>query len=315
MNVSQENETVQRNVFICSAGHSGSTLLDMMLGSHSASESLGELINLPMDMAMNRECACRSTMHTCDLWPEVVRRMGVDPIRNPYALNLGYASAKVGDRKRTSLLYRILTRPKIAMRYYQLRFGLPILGALTPGFTDGISNTLAVYDHVRTLTGKNVIVDSSKHYVRAAALYLAEPEKTRIVVLVRDGRGVFYSGLKHGFGRNLALRAWRNHYRRAFALLNVHVPESHRMMVHYEDMVTDTERTISKLCDFLDIKFEPSMLNFRAVVHHNVNGNDMKFTSTSELRLDEAWKTKLETGDRKYFEQRAGQLNRRLGYV
>jgi hypothetical protein len=34
---------MQCNVFICSAGHSGSTLLDMMLGSHFASESVGEL--------------------------------------------------------------------------------------------------------------------------------------------------------------------------------------------------------------------------------------------------------------------------------
>lgn len=254
-------------------------------------------------------------MRECSLWPEVMRRMGVDPVGDPYALNLGYAIATVGDTKRTSMLHRMRTRPKIAMRYYQLRFGLPFLGALTPGFNQGINNTLAVYDHVRTLTGKSVIVDSSKHYVRAASLYLAQPAKTRVVVLVRDGRGVFYSGLKRGFGRDFSLRAWHNQYKRAFDLLDIHVPESHRMLVHYEDMVTDTERTISKLCDFLGIEFEPSMLNFRAVVHHNVNGNDMKFTSTSELRLDEAWKTKLEPADRDYFEQRAGQLNRRLGYV
>jgi len=315
MRVSQENKTTQRNVFICSAGHSGSTLLDMMIGSHSDAESVGELIHLPMDMALNRECACGSAMRECNLWPEVMHRMGVDSIGNPYALNLGYAIAMVGDTKRTSMLHKILTRPKIALRYLQLRFSLPFLGSLTPGFTQGISNTLAVYDHVRTVTGKSVIVDSTKHYIRAASLYLAQPEKTRIVILVRDGRGVFYSGLKRGFGRSFSLRAWHNQYKRAFELLDIHVPESHRMLLHYEDMVTDTERTISELCDFLGIEFEPSMLNFRAVVHHNVNGNDMKFTSTSELCLDEAWKTKLEPADRDYFEQRAGQLNRRLGYV
>jgi Sulfotransferase family len=315
MKVSQENKTTQRNVFICSAGHSGSTLLDMMIGSHSDAESVGELIHLPMDMALNRECACGSAMRECSLWPEVMLRMGVDPIGNPYALNLGYAIAMAGDTKRTSMLHRILTRPKIALRYLQLRFGLPFLGALTPGFTQGISNTLAVYDHVRILTGKNVIVDSTKHYIRAASLYLAQPEKTRVVVLVRDGRGVFYSGLKRGFGRSFSLRAWHSQYKRAFELLDIHVPESHRMLIHYEDMVMNPERTISGLCNFLDVRFEPSMLDFRAVVHHNVNGNDMKFTSTSELRLDEAWKKKLKPGDLEYFERRAGGLNRRLGYV
>lgn len=313
--MSLENKTGQRNVFICSAGHSGSTLLDMMLGSHTTAESLGELINLPMDMALNRGCACGSAMRDCSLWPEVMRRMGVDPVGDPYALSLGYTLAKVGDAKRTSWLHKMHTRPKIAMKYYQLRYDLPFIDALTSGFSLGINNTLAVYDQVRALTGKRVIVDSSKHYVRAVSLYLARPETTRVVVLVRDGRGVFYSGLKRGFGRDFSLRAWNNHYKRALELLEKQVPQSHRTLVHYEDMVTNTEGMLSELCDFLGMDFEPSMLDFRAVTHHNVNGNDMKFTSTSELRLDDTWKTKLEPADRDYFEARAGALNQRLGYA
>lgn len=313
--MSLENKARQRNVFVCSAGHSGSTLLDMLLGSHSTAESLGELINLPMDMALNRGCACGNPMRDCGLWPEVMHRMGVDPVVDPYALVLGYTLAKVGDVKRTSLLHRVLTRPKIAMKYYQLRYGLPFLNPLTSGFDLGIRNTLAVYDQVRALTGKTVIVDSSKHYVRAVSLYLNQPQQTRIVLLVRDGRGVFYSGLKRGFGRDFSLRAWHNHYKRAIELLDRHVPETHRILVHYEDMVTNTAQTVSKLCDFLGMAYEPSMLDFRAVTHHNVNGNDMKFTSTSELRLDEVWKSRLEPADRDYFERRAGLLNRRLGYA
>lgn len=313
--MSFENQSGLRNVYICSAGHSGSTLLDMMLGSHSTAESLGELIHLPMDMALNRSCACGSAMRDCSLWPQVMRRTGVDPLTDPYGLNLGYALAKVGDARSTSMLHKLRTRPKIALKYYQLRFGLPLLGALTPGFTQGVRNTLAVYDHVRASTGKRVVVDSSKHYVRATALYLAQPDITRVVVLVRDGRGVFYSNLKRGFGRDFSLRAWHSHYKRALELLDKRVPESHRILVHYEDMVADTRGTLTRLCDFLGMAFEPGMLDFRAVVHHNVNGNDMKFTSSSELRLDETWKIKLEAADREYFEMRAGVLNQRLGYA
>ncbi len=303
-----------RNVFICSAGHSGSTLLDMMLGSHSAAESLGEIVHLPMDMATNRACACGSPMQSCILWPQVMHHMGVDPQADPYALNLGYALAKVGDARSTSRLHKLLTRPRIALRYYQMRYALP-MGGLTPGFDAGISNTLAVYDSVRAQTGKWVVVDSSKHYVRAAALYLARPDITRVVVLVRDGRGVFYSNLKRGFGRDFSLRAWYSHYRRALALLEKRVPSEHRLLVHYEDMVTDTRQTLTRLCEFLGLDFEPAMLDFRAGVHHNVNGNDMKFTSSSELRLDETWKARLEPADRAYFDRHAGALNQRLGYV
>lgn len=313
--MSFENQSGLRNVYICSAGHSGSTLLDMMLGSHSTAESLGELIHLPMDMALNRGCACGRAMQDCSLWPQVMRNIGVDPLVDPYALNLGYALAKVGDARSTSTLHKLLTRPKIALKYYQLRYDLPLLGALTPGFTQGIRNTLAVYEQVRVLTGKRVVVDSTKHYVRAVALYLVQPDITRVVVLVRDGRGVFYSNLKRGFGRDFSLRAWYSHYKRALELLDRQVPESHCTLVHYEDMVTDTRGTLAKMCNFLGMEFEPGMLDFRVGVHHNVNGNDMKFSSSSALRLDETWKTKLEPADREYFERHAGSLNRRLGYA
>ncbi len=57
------------------------------------------------------------------------------------------------------------------------------------------------------------------------------------------------------------------------------------------------------------------MLDFRSTVHHNVNGNDMKFSSTTELRLDVAWKSQLKAEDLAYFERHAGELNRKLGYV
>lgn len=305
----------RRNAFICAAGHSGSTLLDMLLGSHSRAESIGEVINLPMDLALDSPCACGRPIQQCDLWPEVVRGLGVDPRLDPYALNLGYTMPTVGDPALTSPRHRWLTRPRIALAWLQLRHGWPTLGLLTPTFSAGIATTLALYDRVRERTGKQVIVDSSKHYVRAAALYAAQPERTRIVMLVRDGRGVFYSGLRHGFGRRRSVSAWRNHHARTFDLLERRVPPEHRLAIRYEDLVTDPAGALGRLCGFLDLEYEPAMLDFRAVTHHNVNGNAMKMTSTSALRLDEAWRTRLGSEDLAYFERLAGDLNRRLGYV
>lgn len=112
---------MKRDVFICSAGHSGSTLLDMMLGSHPRCESIGELVHLPMDMATNRTCTCGTPMRDCSLWPEVMRRMGVDPVADPYALNLGYVIAKVGDKRRTSSPHGMQTRLKNTLKYAELQ--------------------------------------------------------------------------------------------------------------------------------------------------------------------------------------------------
>jgi hypothetical protein len=228
------------HVYICSAGHSGSTLLDMMLGSHSRAESVGELIHLPMDTAMNKNCTCGESMRNCPLWSKVLLRMGVAPEDDPYKLDLGYVNAKVGDSKRSSWIHVLTTRFKSALTYFGMRYGIPSMEFLTPGFWSGIRNTQRIYETIREITGKDVIVDSSKHYLRAAALYRLWPESTRIIVLVRDGRGVFYSSLKRGFGRHYSLTAWHNHYRRAIALFDRYVPESHRLVVHYEDLVTNS---------------------------------------------------------------------------
>ena len=48
--------------------------------------------------------------------------------------------------------------------------------------------------------------------------------------------------------------------------------------------------------------------------HHNVNGNDMKFSDLKNLKLDIGWKTQITKGDLAYFERRAGRLNRQFGY-
>lgn len=303
------------NAFITSAGHSGSTLLDMMLGSHPCCESIGELVHLPMDMAMNKQCGCGHPMQKCGLWPVVMNRMGVDPRKDPYILNLGYALPMVGDKKRTSLLYRLTTRSKNAIKYAELRLGIDWIKKLTPGFAIGIDNTLSIYDHVRDVTGKDVVVDSSKHYLRAVELYRRRPESTRIIVLVRDGRGVFYSFLKRQYGRRFSMNAWREHYRRLYILLNKYVDPQHRIVLHYEDLVEDTQRTLDSLCKFIGLEYIDIMIGFRSLVHHNINGNDMKFLTSSELHMDVKWKKKLSISDLEYFERHAGKINRYFGYV
>lgn len=306
------------HVYICSAGHSGSTLLDMMLGAHPSCESLGELSLLPMDIAMAHRCGCGLEYHKCDLWSpilsEVSREKGVDVFSDPYVMNLGYMQGMDVDRRKINALYKLKWYPIVAMKYGQQRFDLKFLSPLVSEYDAGTHNTLHLYDHILRHTSKSITVDSTKRYFKAVALYQARPENTRLVVLVRDGRGVFYSGVKRGFSKSYSLKAWFNYYNRALPLFRKCVAPEHIHTVKYEKLVQDPKRVLEEICQFLKIDFDEHMLDFRSVVHHNVNGNDMKFTSTSELRLDEAWKSKLLPSDRNYFEQRAGELNRHLGY-
>jgi hypothetical protein len=53
--------------------------------------------------------------------------------------------------------------------------------------------------------------------------------------------------------------------------------------------------------------------DFRSVEHH-VLGNGMRLDPTSEIRLDQRWKSVLSPADLPVFDSVAGKLNRRYGY-
>ena len=61
-------------VYIMGRGHSGSTILDIILGSSAAVESLGELVSGLGRCAAGEQCSCGSPMRECVFWCEVRRR-------------------------------------------------------------------------------------------------------------------------------------------------------------------------------------------------------------------------------------------------
>jgi hypothetical protein len=70
-------------IYIVGVGHSGSTLLDLLLGSHSKAFSVGELIALSSterkmrrQRVLERPCDCGAPMKiSCPIWSEVERRL------------------------------------------------------------------------------------------------------------------------------------------------------------------------------------------------------------------------------------------------
>jgi hypothetical protein len=57
-------------ILIASAGHSGSTLLDLLIGNHPLVASAGEMNRLTLH-APDRVCACGATVTNCSYWSQV----------------------------------------------------------------------------------------------------------------------------------------------------------------------------------------------------------------------------------------------------
>jgi len=309
-----------RYTYICSAGHSGSTLLDLLLGSHSQVESLGEIIHLSKNISLNTACACGVPIRSCYLWKRVAemlnRQLGIDVFEQPYALHMGFPDPQnVKDRIHTTLGYRMKRKWLRGLHYLDLKYDFHLPAPLLSSIHKGIENTFLVYEAVRKVSEKQMIVDSSKSYPEGIAIYKKNPGSTRIIQLSRDGRAVFYSYLKRNFPRSKSLRGWRNHYARALPLLTKHVQRNHLYHMKYEELAGNPRRELERLCDFLDLGFEEDMLKFADRIHHITNGNNMRFRKSSEIRADEAWKRQLSEADHALFSRKAGDLNRRLGYA
>ncbi len=308
-----------RYIYICSAGHSGSTLLDLLIGSHPRITSLGEISQLSKNVALNTLCSCGAPVRVCPLWSDVLREVGlaigVDPMIDPYGLHLGYPLASsVIDEARQTRRYLAVRRLVLGLYFARLKLNLPMLEYLIPGMSIGVRNNIRIYEAVCRHAGSDAVVDSSKSYLKAVALYRQHPERVRIIFLTRDGRAVLWSNLRRGTSRAAAIRDWRHQYTRAVPLLRRWVRPEHMMHVGYEALASETRGTLDSICRFVELPFDETMLNFRAKVHHVANGNRMRMSTSADIQSDVAWRTHLSKDDLDYFEREAGRLNRSLGY-
>lgn len=261
--------------FILGDGYSGSTLLDLILGSHSRMVGLGEIDAEAFDafIGQNQLCTCLFRARECHFWAKVLLRLR--------EIN-GREAVKLGG---------------------------------TNGNADGVmQKTVDLYRAVQHVSGAESLVDSSKLFERARALAESGLVEPRVIHLVRDGRGVAYSHLKRGESFEQAVFHWLKKNAEVQDWLRADKAPEH-ILVRYEELCARPTETARRVCEFLGGEWEPQMMRFGQRVHHNVRGNTMRFLiKDSAVKLDEAWKEKLRAEDINLFEELAGAAAQQLGY-
>jgi hypothetical protein len=184
-----------------------------------------------------------------------------------------------------------------------------------------------LFDLYAELAGKHIAGEKTPKYVRyLPTLHLLWPD-ARFVHLVRDGRDVALSILEWNKAERNAGRfptwdadpltttafywEWNVRLgREAGALLG---PERYYEL-RYEALVLDPESECRKLCDFVDVAYDPSMLRFhegRARTQPTLSAKKAWKPITPGLR---SWREQMPPGDVVRFEAAAGPLLDELGY-
>ena len=301
-----------RVIYIMGTGRSGSTVLDTVLGNHSQIESVGELTNLPKSAWINGEyCACGERGNECPFWEKVklnwMQRCGVKDIS-------GYVTLQ-------SKFERFRSWPRLFRERINLSAEFQVYSV----------QTQALFEAIQAVSGKSIIVDSSKSPVRAFALSQMSGIDLVLIHLVRDGRGVAYSlsreikkDLAKGVQNYLAPKPiWRTAL--FWIITNLQsewmrrqVGVGHYVLVRYEDFVQKPREillrigvlarvNLSSLADTLDA-------GEAMVVRHTIAGNRVRMKSKIRIRLDETWKTKFTLKQSKLFWNIAGWLMQRYSY-
>ena len=308
-----------RVIYVMGAGRSGSTALEAMLGDHEDAVAVGELANIFLYWNDLIHCSCGLRGPECGVWKDIERR---------FCELTGLSS--------------FLEHNRLMQRFegFDPRRGLGLPQWLRMSLAEKAPDrdaelwkqrNVAIYQAVADVTGKRVIIDSSKSPLRARALCLTSELDVRLVHLTRDVRGVAWSRLKAyrkapklGFGKDHPpTPVWRSvAYWGVMNMLGSMVrrsyPDCPSLLVRYEDYTTEPMREFGRISEVVGLDYtqiaERLIAGQPVRPQHTSAGNPVRMQGAIRLSPDYEWMEKLPESDRATCWRLASWMMRSYGY-
>ena len=146
------------------------------------------------------------------------------------------------------------------------------------------------------------MVENSK-YVRIAKALLTNQPTWKVVVIVRDPRGVALSSKLAGERKNVhrpvkdKINLLLSFAKEAYAIAQT----SQTIIVRYEDLCHNSVEVLEAICDFIGVEFEITMLDFKKHKGQLLMGNRMIHDDNQEIREDTRWRYLLSEEEKALF--------------
>lgn len=185
-------------------------------------------------------------------------------------------------------------------------------------YPDLINMIFSCYAHK---CGKNIWGDKTPTYVQDMNILNELFPNARFINLIRDGRDVALSLERQTWGPTgyiSALKYWRETVfwtRKMGGLL----PKDRYLEVKYEDLVLNTQGSVMKILNFLDLSYEKGLLEqYFQNLGKKIPDSAKKYHANVFRPIDKglvhSWKSKLSEVDEALSYQIAGNLIEELGY-
>ena len=310
--VAQAGSQRLRVVYVAGSGHTGSTLVALLLNAHPQIVSVGETAVKPKirrkGHAAQQTCSCGATVATCSFWQRIFRSVQAQ------GYDLGPAHWTNDYRSEHPMVHRVLTResanPAVrALQRWSERY-LPLhAGRMRRADAVNIAFIRAALETKRA----DVFCDTTKHTLRLSRLLTLPELDVKVITLVRDVRGYAASAKRRGYAVEDAATTWRKD-QEVIASITSALPADRTLLLKYEDLCADPETTLQHLYRFCGVQAVSPVTTTNSADHH-VLGNSMRLQGRVQVRLDESWRTKLDQHEQRQIIGIAGAMNRTMGYA
>mgnify|MGYP006266744323 CR=1 FL=1 len=251
-------------IYILSSGHSGSTLLNLVLGTHKNAISLGELKYLKSFVFNHKEktrtirlkCDCGKYHNACFFWSPVLKKINFQklyPIQEGTLKRLEFIK-QAGSIKNYEQLYK------------------------------EISNN-----------GENVIIDSSKDLTYLHFLLKSNKFDIKVLQITRDGRGVINSHEKIGYSTTSTYFSWLIGNLVSKIYLKIKLNKKNVYSLSYDLFTYNPKKYIQEINKKfnLNISKDNFIQDINKLEFHNFGGNLMRWKKIDSIKYDQSWKKRM----------------------
>ncbi len=309
-------------VVIACASRSGSTLLDHLLSNSDQIKCVGELGNLSDNL--NNEnmlrfaqgyCTCGELVQQCPFWFKIMN-IYKDFEKTDLSKVDTFVRKRLGTKVDFILslvvftVFKSFLKRKLLDRFYRDDKNTEVAG-----------NCLKIHKYISSVTGKHIIIDSSKRpeYLYALLQARGNEERIKMIYLTRDSRAVSYSSFRRAQERNkkavyfYSMLGWLIVNLKLINLESYFAPQD-RIRVKYEDLCSNPRRVTKDICNQLRLPYDTRMGQLSKANKHNIGGSPHRFDKSTEIKLDERWKFQMDTSKKAVYYLVSFWLNKMLGY-
>ena len=310
-------------IYIISLGHSGSTLIDCILGTHPTFHSSGELryLNWQLERTKNslatlktqNICTCGNDFRNCNFWSKVFKvlkqKTGSDIVNNPRSFDTAYFKQfAYKDRGGFNRSFINKVKAYTTREWCELGWSYRRLLWLEPKLNRWLYNNWILYESMAEVGNKPIIVDSSKHLLIALLLQQYKPKEVTLLFLHRSIEGLISSAKRRATEKEQDYNIQegiktKKKFEKRIVKYKKNVPDLSYIDAFYEDVVAHPASFLNKIVyktgasqDYQrqkDKKFyiDPSNL-------HLVAGNPMRYKGKMQVKYEDSWKENLTANEK-----------------